>query len=200
MIRAVVFDVGNVVCRFTPERRLQGLAQHTGLEPDRIHEAIWTSGLDTRAEAGQLSPADLERALRVARDNRNDTVTLRATWSNAFIPDHAVCELVGRLDRPAFAFTNNGPMFTDCLAHELIDVAGLFQRVICSWQLRARKPDPAAFERLCADLQQPPEELLFIDDDSNNTASARSVGLAAITFTNAEQLTVELHQLQGLYR
>jgi len=199
MIRAAVFDLGNVVCTFNPERRLQELARRTGLEPERIHDAVWTSGLDARAESGQLSVADVQQALVDALDNRIDLVTLRAAWSTAFIPDNAVCELVRRLHHPSFAFTNNGPMLTDCLGHELTAVEQLFQRVICSWQVRARKPDPAAFERLCAEVRCPPEELLFIDDDRNNTASARSVGLATITFTSAERLAADLHQLQALY-
>jgi len=200
MIRAVVFDLGNVVCTFNPERRLRELARRTGLEPVRIHEAIWTSGLDASAEAGQLCLSDVQQALVDALDNRIDAVTLRAAWSTAFIPDNAVCAIVRHLRHPSFAFTNNGPMLTDCLDHELMEIEQLFQRVICSWQVRARKPDPAAFERLCAELRRPPEELLFIDDDRNNTASARSVGLATITFTSAERLAADLDQLQGLYR
>jgi FMN phosphatase YigB (HAD superfamily) len=198
MIQAVIFDLGNVVCTFDHERRLQELARRTGLAPERIHEAIWTSGLDARGESGQLSLADVQQALVDALDNRIDPVTLRAAWSTAFIPDNAVCEIVRRLHHPSFAFTNNGPMLTDCLGHELIEIEQLFQRVICSWQVRARKPDPAAFERLCAEVRQPPEELLFIDDDRNNTASARSVGLATITFTSADHLTADLDQLQAL--
>jgi len=200
MIRAVVFDLGNVVCTFNPERRLQELARRTGVEPERIREAIWTSGLDARAESGQLSLADVQQALIDALDNRIDAVALRVAWSTAFIPDKAVCEIVRRLHHPSFAFTNNGPMLTDCLGHELIEVEQLFQRVVCSWQIGARKPDPAAFERLCAEVRRPPEELLFIDDDRINTASGRSVGLATITFTSAERLAADLNQLQGLYR
>jgi len=198
MIRAVVFDLGNVVCTFNPERRLQELARCTGLELERIHEAIWTSGLDTRAESGQLCLVDTQQALVDALDNRIDAITLRAAWSTAFTPDNAVCEIVRRLHHPSFAFTNNGPMFTDCLGHELIEIEQLFQRVICSWQVGARKPDPAAFERLCAEVRCPPDEILFIDDDRNNTASARSVGLATITFTSADHLTADLDQLQVL--
>jgi putative hydrolase of the HAD superfamily len=195
MIHAVVFDIGNVVCSFEPDRRLNALAQCTGLEPARIHEAIWTSGLDDRAEAGGLSAVDVTRALLDALDNRIDAVMLRAAWSRAFIPDPNVSQVVGSLDCPTFAFTNNGPIFTECLAHELSEVERLFDRVICSWQLRARKPDAAAFERLCTEIHRDPAELLFIDDSVNNIESARSVGLTAVAFTSAERLAKDLDQL-----
>jgi len=192
LIRAVVFDVGDVVCSFVPERRLRQLARLTGLDADLIHAAIWTSGLDDRAEAGELSPADLEVLLLDALDGRIDADALRAAWSTAFTPDADVCAVVGRLERPAYAFTNNGPMLSACLSYELRALGQLFERVICSWQLKARKPDTAAFERLCAELHHRPEELLFVDDCARNCASARQVGLTAITFTSVEGLVDDL--------
>ena len=195
MIRAVVFDLGNVVCAFDPERRLSELARLTGLPPALIHDAIWTSGLDTRAESGELHPAEIERAILDALDNACDAHALRVAWSRAFIPDPAVCAVVERVDLPRFAFTNNGPLLTECLAHELESVERLFRRVICSWQLRARKPDAVAFERLSTELQREPAELLFVDDNVDNVTSAQTVGLTAIQFTTAERLATDLDSL-----
>jgi putative hydrolase of the HAD superfamily len=153
-----------------------------------VHEAIWTSGLDFRAESGDLSPADAERLVIAALDNRVDSAMLRSAWSAAFVADAAVCDFVTGLALPAFAFTNNGPIFSACVADGSIAVGRLFERVICSWQIGARKPDPIAFERLCAEIEYPPEQLLFVDDDADNVAAARSVGLTAITFATVERL------------
>jgi glucose-1-phosphatase len=194
VIRAQVFDIGNVVCAFEPARRLHELAHVTGLAPRLIHEAIWESGLDGRADAGELTPGELERALLGALDDRIDAVTLRSAWSSAFAPDPAVVAVVRRLERPSFAFTNNGPMLTACLAHELAGVDALFERVVYSWQIKRQKPDPVAFERLCAELQRPPEELLFVDDSPENVAGARSAGLAAVVFTSEHALVADLER------
>jgi glucose-1-phosphatase len=198
MIVAVVFDIGNVVCAFDPARRLRVLANETGLARERIHEAIWASGLDGRAETGELLPAEVERMVLDALDGRIDAASLRAAWSTAFTLEPDVCAIVNGLGVPTFAFTNNGPMFTDCRAHELARVSRLFERVVCSWEIRARKPDPRAFERLCVELHRRPEALLFVDDSPENTASARSVGLAAVTFTSATRLAADLDRHAGL--
>jgi HAD superfamily hydrolase (TIGR01509 family) len=194
VIRAQVFVIGNVVCRFEPDRRLHELARVAGLAPTLIHEAIWESGIDARADAGALTPGELEREVLAALDDRIDAATLRAAWSTAFPPDPGVTALVRRLERPSFAFTNNGPMLTACLAHELAGVDALFERVVCSWQIKRQKPDPVAFERLCAELQRPPEELLFVDDSPENVAGARSAGLAAVVFTSEHALVADLER------
>ena len=108
MIRAVVFDLGNVVCEFDPDRRLEALADCTALDRRRLHEAIWASGLDRRAEAGELSTVDAERLLLDALDNRVDGATLRRAWSTAFAADREVCDVVTSVDLPVFAFTIRG--------------------------------------------------------------------------------------------
>jgi glucose-1-phosphatase len=196
MIQAMVFDVGGVVCAFDPDRRLRALATRTGLEPEQIHEAIWTSGLDGRAEGGELSTADTERLLLDALGHRIDAVGLREAWSSAFVIDPQVRGIVASVERPAFAFTNNGPMFTVCLAHELAPVARVFERVICSWQVRARKPQPAAFEQLCREVRREPEDLCFVDDSRDNVEAARAIGFTAIRFSSADRLADDLARYQ----
>ena len=192
MIRALVFDVGGVVCTFDPDRRLDALARETGLERAYIHHAIWASGLEERAEVGALPAVGVERTLLDVLEGRIDALALRKAWSSAFTADPAVCALVMSVELPCFAFTNNGPMFTDCLAHELAPVRRCFERVICSWQLRARKPDPVAFERLCRELCRAPENLLFIDDNADNVMAARSVGLTALVYESVTRLAEDL--------
>jgi glucose-1-phosphatase len=196
VIQAVVFDIGNVVCAFHPDRRLRALATRTGLEPERIRDAIWASGLDARAESGELSTADIVRSLLGALDQRIDAAGLREAWSSAFAIDPRVRDIVATLHRPAFAFTNNGPLFTICLAHELAPIARMFERVICSWQVRARKPDPAAFEQLCREVRHVPEDLVFVDDSRDNIESARTIGFTAIRYTSAFRLAAELRRLR----
>ena len=41
MIRTVVFDLGGVVCRFEPQRRLDRLSAATGIAGPAIESALW---------------------------------------------------------------------------------------------------------------------------------------------------------------
>ena len=50
MTQVVVFDLGGVVCRFEPDRRMRALVEATGLASEVIQDRVWGSGLDERAE------------------------------------------------------------------------------------------------------------------------------------------------------
>ena len=58
-----------------------------------------------------------------------------------------------------------------------------------------RKPDPAMYQRAIDIVGGPPERILFIDDRPENVAGAKSAGLAAVRFTGADALRLELDKL-----
>ncbi|MGH9016900.1 MAG: HAD family hydrolase [Acidimicrobiales bacterium] len=192
---AVVFDLGGVICAFHPDRRLRALSDASGLPAGLVHDAIWGSGLDARAEQGGLTPDETFEAVSKALDGRLARAALRAAWSHAFVPDESVCRLVQSVRAPRYVFTDNGPIVTDCLSHELESVALLVERVVCSWEVQACKPDPVAFERLARQLQRSPSEITFIDDTEANCQAAASTGMRALHFRDASELRRRLVQM-----
>jgi putative hydrolase of the HAD superfamily len=194
-IRFAVFDLGDVVCRFDPDSRLRALARLTGRGAVEIHQAIWGSGLDQRAERGEIDAAGLPALLRAALDVDIDTPALREAWSLAFDPNDAVLAVIDRLAVPAALFTNNGPMVSCCLDHELSRVRGRFAHVLLSWELRAVKPEPAAYEAARARLGVDAAELFFVDDSPANVAAAHALGWHAEVFTDIATLERQLAAL-----
>lgn len=68
---------------------------------------------------------------------------------------------------------------TPMLAHRLTEepaLAGLFDAVVISAQVGARKPDPGIFAIACQRLQLPPSACVLIDDRPRNIAAARAEG------------------------
>lgn len=198
MSEAVVFDFGGVICEFHPERRLRALSLATGIPATEVQDAIWGSGLDERAELGEFTPSEASEAILDALGRRLDKTTLRAAWSQAFVPDESVCALVRDVRTRRYIFTNNGPIVTDCLAHELEATSQLVDQVICSWEIRATKPDPVAFHRVASELQCSLAEITFIDDAVMNCRSAASVGMRTIHFQGAPELRRLLNQMHLL--
>lgn len=185
----VVFDLGGVVCHFRPERRLATLATETGLDTSEIEHAIWSSGLDHRADSGDLTEGETIEAVLQALDHRLDEPALIRAWSQAFAPNAAVLDIASRVSAHRYVFTNNGPLLPLCLGPGVTEV---FERVICSYELRARKPDLLAFERLAAELRSEPTTVTFIDDDSANCRSAEVAGFRVLHFMGAESLESDL--------
>ena len=197
MVSFVVFDVGDVVCRFDPESRLHALARLTGRSPAEIQQAIWGSGLDHRADRGEIDAADLPALLGAALDVEIDTGALRAAWSLAFQPNDTVLALIDRLAVPAVLFSNNGPMLGFCLEHELgerastvrarVPVVGAGRDEARTGRVRSRPP------RLGVDAG----ELFFVDDSHQNVAAARALGWHAEVFTDVATLERQLAALDA---
>lgn len=198
MSAAVVFDLGDVVCRFHPERRLRALADATRLPTEVVEAAIWGSGLEARGEVGDFDLAALQQEILGALDWRVDGDSLGTAWASAFVPDDAVCRLVDQVRPARYLFTNNGPILTECLHRELEPVRLLFSRTVCSWELGARKPSPLAFRRLAARIGHSCDDITFVDDDPANCAAAESTGMRTVQFRHVTQLHDRLEEFQLL--
>ena len=87
MIRAVIFDLGGVVCAFHPERRLRALSEVSRLPEREIHARIWDSGLDRALDTGVHDGASAHRAVcdALGVDLAPDRLTV--SWAHAFVPD-----------------------------------------------------------------------------------------------------------------
>lgn len=102
-----------------------------------------------------------------------------------FVPGMAelVDDLQGRVRR---VIASNYPHWIAELATGML--AGRFETVIASSDIGVRKPDPAFFERLLAELEVAAADVLFVDDREVNVEAARDVGLRAHRFDGVEGL------------
>lgn len=67
-----------------------------------------------------------------------------------------------------------------------------FEAFFTSGYTGLRKPDPATYAQVCAVLQRPPDEIVFIDDRPENVEAAARFGLRTIRYLNLPQLKREL--------
>src|SRR5512132_1641329 len=97
LIKAVVFDMDGVLCRYRIERRLALLASWSGRSPDAIHAAIWRSGFEDEAERGVVSADEYLRGF----GERMGYPLSAAQWVEArraaIEPDLAVLSLARQL-------------------------------------------------------------------------------------------------------
>ena len=202
MIKAVVFDMDGVLCRYRIERRLALLASWSGQSPDAIHAAIWGSGFEDEAERGGLSADDYLKGF----GERMGYPLTAAQWVEArrvaIEPDLAVLSLARQLgaDRPVGMFTNNPLLLKRHMAEVFPAVSDIFGPwAVFSAELGRSKPDPEAFRRLAARLEVAPGEILYFDDDATYVAGAREAGLSARHVDGAASVRTSL-AMHGLER
>jgi HAD superfamily hydrolase (TIGR01509 family) len=199
VIETVVVDLGGVAARFRPERRLQALSSLSGVAQGLIQERLFDSGFESQSELGAYSPDQVVAAVQAALDHRAPVTALIDAWALAFEPDADVLNCIASSPVRRALFTNNGPMIDACLAGPLRGLAAAFSEIICSWHIRARKPEPAAFERAAGRLGCSPDRLLLLDDSAENVEAAILCGWDADCVTGLPDVVEALGRRQGLH-
>jgi putative hydrolase of the HAD superfamily len=67
-----------------------------------------------------------------------------------------------------------------------------FKPTLLSCEIGVDKPDPKAFQILLDTLKLPAQDVIFIDDKTENVEAAKKLGIDAIHFVSEDQLRKEL--------
>jgi len=193
MIAAVLWDLGGVLCRFRPERRLEQLSRLTGQPPARVVEVLQRGLLDA-LDIGAVGRQELGEVVRLELEWNGPYEMLAGAWAGAFEPKPDVLALVGRVRVRRGLLSDNGAPLADLFPALLPEVAGVIDPAIFSSDLGCTKPAREAFEAACLQLNAPPARVLFVDDNPANVAGARAAGLHALHFTTTDALEAALRR------
>lgn len=193
-IKNVVFDVGNVLVRWSPLEIVRltfgNDVDAEALAKDLFMSTIWldlNKGLITEAQAKQryqsekaLSDSEVERFFYYVKHTQ--------------LLMYGSVELLKRIKAAGynvFALTDNVVEIVEFLK-ATYDFWPLFEGATVSSELGLLKPQPEIYQSLLETHQLLAQETVFLDDMPYNVEGARAVGLAAIQFKHAEQCEHEL--------
>lgn len=171
-IRLVIFDMDGVLDRYDLNARLEHLGAATGKSPDTIYAAIWGSGLEDAADAGQYSAKEYLKACsdRVgARITRDAWVAARRA---AMTPNREVLSLVSVLkQRTGIAvLTNNGFLVKETFGQMFPELPPLFgDRLHVAAEFGTRKTR----SRSLSPPRRPPRHHAAVRDDDRRQARER---------------------------
>jgi len=197
----VLFDMEGVLSHYDRSARVDHLSALSGQAPDAVRHAIWGSGLEARADGGQISDDDYLSALGVLLGcpiHRDDWLAARRA---SITPYTEVIALAARMaERSRIAvLTNNCRLVTDYIGYLNPPVAQLFgPHVYASASFGAAKPAAQAYLRCLDQLGVRADETLFIDDTDTNVAGAINAGLHGYKFVSPDALAEELERWELL--
>lgn len=183
---AVVYDIGNVLIEWNPERFYDGrIGRDARL---RLFEEVDLVGMNLSIDAGAPFKATVfDLADRVPA--WGDEVRMwYLNWIEMAAPriEHSIALLRGLRSKgvPVFALTNFGDD-SFAYAQTQYDFLGEFDREYVSGRMGCIKPDAAIYAAVEADCGIAPERLLFVDDKPENIAAARARGWQGHLFQDA---------------
>lgn len=175
-VQAVVFDIGNVLIEWQPERFFDSVI---GEERRRaMFAAIDLHGINDEVDRGGNFHDTIMAAAKANPDWHDEVMMWHDRWIEMAAPaiDHSVRLLRALRGSgvPVFALTNFG-IQTFEVAEPVYPFLGEFDRRYISGHMGVIKPDAEIYARVEADCGVPPAGLLFTDDriDNINVAAAR---------------------------
>lgn len=177
--RAVLFDLGNVLCTVDLGRLRAAWEARTGAPYEVLERALLASGLKEAMDRGAVDAKEVVGCL--ARDTgvSLDVGSFSAIWNAVLGPWPAANALALRVTVPAGLLSN-----TDAVHHAHARALcpalnGLGPHVV-SYEVGALKPEPHIYEAAITAMGVPAGAILFLDDLAQNVEAAREAGLQAV--------------------
>ncbi len=193
-ITTVVFDIGNVLLKWDPEKIFGRLFGRDDFKnhplKSVIGNEIWL-GMDR----GTLSK---EEAITLfSKSFPRDSKTI-AEFIEA-VPDHIEpypagieCAKECKKKGLTILLLSNFPEYAYKKVREKHSFFNIFDGEIISYQVKMLKPEREIYETLISNFNLIPEKTLFIDDREENIAGAREAGIKGIHLTKETDIRQEV--------
>ncbi len=195
-IKAVFFDIGNVLLKFSSKRILRKFAWAVGRHPVKVARHIWKERIIDRIERGEVTGEQIHKLFVDDLGYKGDFAKFRALWCDHFTLDRGsfaiLKSLSGRV--PTYLLSNTNALHIEHIKAKYA-FPGLVKGEILSHEHRLRKPERAIYEAALKLSGTAPGETVFIDDLEENCAGARKAGLHAIRYRGAKDLKKRLEAL-----
>lgn len=194
-VKAVVFDVGNVLYGWDPDSFLVRQIADDEARLRFIEESDlygWHESLDggrPYAEAAaELSETFPEYAHVIAAwsDRFGETITGPVPGT------HEIVEELDARGVPLFGITNFSADFWSPFRAQEEAFFSRFRDIVVSGEVKLLKPDAAIYYLALDRFRLRPDEALFVDDRRINVLGAEAVGMKAHLFTDAANLRARL--------
>jgi putative hydrolase of the HAD superfamily len=183
----VMFDYGGVVSHPPTQRDLALLAGAADAAVPALVDAYWEwrraydlADLDASGYWRQVGRS-LGRGYSEAEISELTRLD-RAAWLRLQAGTVALIEDLAAAGRPLAMLSNAPGELAEAISG--LPVAAHFGHLIFSCELKSAKPDRECYDRALARIGARADEVIFVDDRSENVAAAAALGLRSVHFTS----------------
>lgn len=195
-LKAVVFDVGNILIRWDPDHMLRTYFSNdkdyaTFLDSTRL---MW---VNAELDAGRPFADGIGKLVAAFPHYEAPLRAFDTRWSECVL--HAIEDNVATLTalkaagHTVHAITNFSREKFD-IARVRFPFLNLFEHALVSGDIGLIKPDYRIYHRFVRDVGLRPDELIFVDDSAVNIAAAKSVGFKVFHMPHANAAECEAFQ------
>lgn len=186
MIKNIVFDVGNVLVKWTPEELSLKLWDNNAHEAEIACKYVFRSSIWPEFDLGKLSEDEIIHQMEEVLPIEDRYIVRKTVMSYAHMVginketnDWAI--KMKKKGYHIYLLTNYGKQFIH--NYSRLPIKDYLDGYVCSSDIKMVKPNHDIYEYLLHKYNLIPEETMFIDDLKVNTDAALEVGFGkVITF------------------
>lgn len=185
MIKNIIFDLGGVVIDLGFDKMVKQF-DLLGVENfGNYFNPLTQVAFFEQLELGEISPEEFYGKFRETFLTELSNEQIKATW-NLILEDFEPqrMKLLDQLSKryALYLFSNTNAIHAACFEAKCLTQMGrslpsYFQKTFYSHELHLRKPDVLAFQEVMKQAGLLVQETLFIDDNPDNIAGAKKLGL-----------------------
>jgi len=196
MIKALLFDLGDVIVGLDFERSYRKLEALSRYKRDEIPGIIQRSRLADPYERGELSNREFHTEFCRALDFEIGYSEFKDLWADVFEPEpllpDALFETL-RQNRRLVLLSNTNEIHFNFIQRQY-PVLRHFDDFVLSYRIGFMKPSPEIYQKAVRSAGCSPAECFFTDDKQENVDAARRAGIDAIRFQGRPDLERQLRE------
>lgn len=200
MITAIIFDFGNVICKFDNNLFLEKISKQTKKSVAEIKSLIYDqSDLPRLYETGNISSNEFyKRTVKLCELSISKENFIQA-FTDKFTPINSTFEVIKKLDgHYKLALLSNTSEWDFNFGIKPTKILNYFDSVTVSFQVGAMKPDNKIYYDCLNKLNKKPSECIYIDDIKANSDKATKLGMHGVDYTSHSELLNSLKSINVL--
>lgn len=195
MIKAIIFDFGNVILSFDNNIFLEKISKYTDNTAGQLHKLIYLSGLERKYELGLITSDEFFKAtvkkcsLSISKSDFIDA------YISIFKPIQTTIDLIKKLRNYKLALLSDTNELHFKYIIKQTKIFNLFDEVVVSFKVNLMKPDIRIFKKILDKLDLSADECVYIDDIKEYADAAKRIGMHGIHYTSYEKLVALLNEL-----
>jgi epoxide hydrolase-like predicted phosphatase len=183
IVKALIFDLGNVVIDIDFERIFKKWSFYSGVPVEEMQRVFQIDAAYEQHERGEIDGTEYHQHLEQTLEMRLSYEQFCEGWNDIMVAPigNTVRLLESLRDRvPLYALSNANTLHKNFWEKNFHAELSHFERVFVSSDLGSRKPEPAIYLLALEHIGVEAENVIFFDDLAINVEAARTLGMTAV--------------------
>ncbi len=196
-----MFDLGNVIINISFDKIFEYWAQATGRAVREIKQRFEFDDVYAQFERGSITPTAYRKYVSQKLELHLSDDEFDSGWNNLYL-DAApgIAQLLQDIKSRfrLIALTNTNEIHAQQWKKKYAALLSHFERVFCSSEIGARKPEKKVYEIVLQYLEVDPPRVIYFDDSPKNVEVASTIGIKGVVVKSPQELVDVLTKLDIL--